>query len=164
MKLTSVMEEMETMKTSVSNRHDFPILQHPASHQLTGQPAQQPPAHGHAQQAVQVQGPGRCVQEESDAVRDKVKQICSNARKVIGLTPIEPRMLEIQMQSYGAKDIQEAMLMEVKNYLKCEMKVKPSVVEELDIVNIFHPAKDDWNTLYVDLGHELEVDLLYTYT
>ena len=93
-------------------------------------------------------------------MRDKVKQICSNARKVKGLTPIEPRMLEIQMQSYGAKDIQEAMLMEVKNYLKCEMKVKPSVVEELDIVNIFHPDLDDWNTLYVELGHELEVDLL----
>ena len=68
------------------------------------------------------------------------------------------------MQSYGAKDIEEAMLMEVKNYLKCEMKVKPSVVEGLDIVKVFHPAKDDWKTLYVELGHELEVDLLYTYT
>ena len=68
------------------------------------------------------------------------------------------------MQSYGARDIQEAMLMEVKNYLKCEMKVKQSVVEELDIVNIVHPDKDDWNPLYVELGHELKVGLLYTFT
>ena len=44
------------------------------------------------------------------------------------------------------------------------MQVKPSVIEQLDIVNVFHPARDDWNTLYVELGHELEVDLLYTYT
>ena len=56
------------------------------------------------------------------------------------------------------------MLMEVKNYLKCDMQVKPSVIEQLDIVKVFQPAKDDWNTLYVELGHKLEVDLLYTYT
>jgi predicted DNA-binding protein (MmcQ/YjbR family) len=94
----------------------------------------------------------------------EIEEICSDARRVIGFTPIEPRMLEIQMQSYGAKDIQEAMQMEVKNYLKCEMKVKPSVIDQLDIVKVFHLAKDDWNTLYLELGHELEVDLLYTHT
>ena len=165
MQLTSVMKEMETLRGSVSNRPGFPILQQPASHQPTSQPVQEQAAHGQAQQAVQVAGHvrgGR--QEESDAARHNIQQICSNARRVIGLAPIEPRMLEIQIQSYGAKDIQEAMLMEVKNYLKCEMKVKPSVIEELDIVKVFHPAKDDWNTLYLELGHELEVDLLYTYT
>ena len=31
-------------------------------------------------------------------------------------------------------------------------------------MNVFHPAKDDWNTLYVELGSEKEVDHLYTYT
>ena len=67
---------------------------------------------------------------------------------MIGLTPIEPKMLEMQ----------------VKNYLKCEMKVRPSIVEQLDIVKVFHHAKDDWNTLYVEFGSELEVDILYSYT
>ena len=154
MQVSVILKEMETLKTSASNKPDFPTLQHAEREQ----PVQQHPAPGQGQQAVQAEGPGRGDQT------DRVKQICSNARKVIGLSPIEPRMLEIQMQSYGAKDIQEAMLMEVKNYLKCEMKVRPSVVEELEIVKVFHPAKDDWNTLYVELGHELEVDLLYTYT
>ena len=83
---------------------------------------------------------------------------------MIGLSPIEPIMLDIQMRSYGAKTKEEAMLMEVKNFLKCELKVRPSVIEQLDIVNIFHPAKDDWKTLYVELGSEAEVDSLYTYT
>ena len=54
--------------------------------------------------------------------------------------------------------------MEVKNYLKCVMKVLPSEIEKLDIVKVFHPAKDDWNTLYVEFGSEREVDTLYTYT
>ena len=148
--LTSVMKEMETLKqASVSSSCDFPILPQPTSSQPS-QPSQQHPVQGGAQQAVQVDGPVRGVLEESGAGRDRVKQIYSDARRVIGLTPIEPRMLEIQMQSYGAKDIQEAMHMEVKNYLKCVMKVKPSVIEQLDIVMVFHPAKDDWNTLYLE--------------
>ena len=163
MQLTSVLKEMETLKAAVSNNIEFPTLQHSASSQLS-QTVEQLPAHEHAQQAVQVEGPVGCALERRGTAKDRVRQICSNARKVIGLSPIEPRMLEIQMESYGAKNLQEAMVMEVKNYLKCEMKVKPSVIEELDIVKVFHPAKDDWKTLYVELGHELEVDLLYTYT
>jgi hypothetical protein len=157
--LTSVMKEMETLKASVNSNSEFPILQHPTSNHPS-QPIQQHHVQGHhEQQAVQVDGPVRGVLEKSGAGRDRVKQIYSDARRVIGLAPIEPRM-----QSYGAKDIQEAMHMEVKNYLKCVMKVKPSVIEQLDIVKVFHPAKDDWNTLYLELGHELEVDLLYTHT
>ena len=59
------------------------------------------------------------------------KYICAAARRVVGLTPIELRMLDIQMQSYGAQNKQEAMLMEVKNYLKCVMKLLPSEIEKL---------------------------------
>ena len=71
----------------------------------------------------------------------KVVDICEKARRIIGLTPIEPRMLDIQVKSYGAKNMEEAMLLEVKSYLKCEMKVKPTELEKLDIVRIFPPAK-----------------------
>ena len=53
------------------------------------------------------------------------------------------------MRSYGAKDLEEAMLMEVKSYLKCEMKIKPWQIERLNIVRIFPPAKEEWNVLYV---------------
>ena len=102
--LTSVMKEMETLKqASVSSSCDFPILPQPTSSQPS-QPIQQHPVH--VQQAVQVEGPVRGVLEESGAGRYRVKEICSDARRVIRFTPIEPMMLEIQMQSYGAKDIQ----------------------------------------------------------
>ena len=100
--------------------------------------------------------------QESDM--PQARKLCAAARRVIGLTPIEPMMLDIQMRSYGAKNKEEAMLMEVKNYLKCELKVRPSVIEQLDIVKIFHPARDDWKTLYVELGSESEVNSLYNYT
>ena len=42
--------------------------------------------------------------------------------------------------------------------------MRPSEIEQLNIVKIFHPAKDDWKTLYVELGSESEVEFLYTFT
>ena len=58
MQLTSVLKEMETLKAAVSNNIEFPTLQHSASSQLS-QTVEQLPAHEHAQQAVQVEGPVR---------------------------------------------------------------------------------------------------------
>ena len=55
-------------------------------------------------------------------------------------------------------------MMEVKSYLKCEMKVKPSDIEKLSIVRIFPPAREDWNTLYVEFENQYQVDNLLSYT
>ena len=88
-------------------------------------------------------GPG-----EQQCKKLEKQELCSSARKIIGLSPIEPRMLELQMQSYGARNIEEAKLMEVKSYLKCEMKLRSADIQKLNIVNIFPPAKEKWNVLY----------------
>ena len=68
------------------------------------------------------------LQGEHKGDEKKLREICARSRRTIGLTPVEPFMLEIQKRSYGAKTEEEAMVMEVKNYLKCEMKVRPSVI------------------------------------
>ena len=94
----------------------------------------------------------------------RIVELCETGRRVVGFSPIEPRMLEMQIRSFGAKNQEEAMLMEIKSYLKCEMKVRPSDIEKLDIVRIFHPAKENWNVLYVEFGNEYQVDKLFTYT
>ena len=73
--------------------------------------------------------------------RRKVLEICSRARRIIGFQPIEPRMIELQKVAYGAKDTEEAMIMEIKSYLKCEMKVRPHDIEKLEIVRIFPPSQ-----------------------
>ena len=78
-----------------------------------------------------------------DIVDPSVLDMCSSVRKVVGLTPIEPRMLEIQMESYGAKDMEEAKVMEIKSYQKCAMKMRTSDIEKLDFVKIFPPAKEN---------------------
>ena len=90
--------------------------------------------------------------------------LCYSARKIIGFSPIEPRMLEIQQDSYGAKDFEEAKMMEVRSYLICELKMLPSDVNKLNIVRIFPPAKQNWNVLYVEFESEYEVDTIFSYT
>ena len=44
------------------------------------------------------------------------------------------------------------------------MRVRPSEINRLDIVRIFHPAKDNWNVLYVEFASEHQVDQLFSYT
>ena len=44
------------------------------------------------------------------------------------------------------------------------MKIKPSEIDKFDIVRIFHPLRDNWNVLYVELENECQVDKLFSYT
>ena len=92
------------------------------------------------------------------------RDMCASARKVVGFAPIEPKMLDMQIRCYGAKDLEEAMMMEVKSYLKCEMKVPTSDIAKLDIVSIFPPARDDWNVPYVEFASDHDVDFIFSYT
>ena len=40
----------------------------------------------------------------------------------------------------------------------------PSEVDNLDIVRIFPPAKQNWNVLYVEFGNDYQVDKIFSYT
>ena len=75
--------------------------------------------------------------------------MCAGARRVIGFTPIELMMLDLKMQRYVAENMDEAKLMEINSYLNCEMKMRCYDIEKSDIVNIFPPAKENWNVIYV---------------
>ena len=52
----------------------------------------------------------------------------------------------------------------IKSYMKCEMKVPPSEIEKLEIVRVFHPAKEDWNTLYLEFVNEYDANKVFGYT
>ena len=93
-----------------------------------------------------------------------VEKLCSSAKRVIGFSPIEARMLDMQMMNYGAKDMEEAKLMEIKSYLKCELKLPPSEINKLNIKRIFPPAKQDWKVLYVEFSCSSEVDIIFNHT
>ena len=55
-------------------------------------------------------------------------------------------------------------MMEVKLYLKCELKMLPSEIEKLNIIRIFPSSKENWNTLYVEFGSNEQVDTIFSNT
>ena len=168
--VVQLLEDMEALKSQVKVAKEFPALPQPTGGALarfvaagaggvTGDVAAcDREAGGGAAGIVPV---FREVNDDSEA---RTLDICARARRIIGFTPIEPWMIELQKTAYGAKDTQEAMLMEIKSYLKCEMKVKPCDIAKIDIVKVFPTAKEEWNTLYVEFGSESEVDKLFSYT
>jgi hypothetical protein len=161
----SVLREMDLLKETVKNQQEFPALKVSVSEQSV-------------QGAVGFQGVwngagGRWERRSGDVDRRPGREddytvgrqeMCAAARRVVGFTPIEPRMLELQIQSYGAKDLEEAKRMEIESYLKCEMKMKPSDIQKLEMVRIFSPAKEDWNVLYVEFGSDYQVDMVFSHT
>ena len=158
--LNSLVKNMEALQASVNDQKAFPALPvprnpHPSSDMGLGESG------GRGDRVVTG---GRVTDGSTEDCNRRIEEMCAAGRRVVGFTPIEPRMLDLQIRSYGARNMEEAMLMEIKSYLKCEMKVQPSEIEKLDTVRIFHPAKENWNVLYVEFGNEYQVDKLFSYT
>ena len=89
----------------------------------------------------------------------RIASLLSSGSKVIGLKPTNKRHVEhVTRRLEDIVDETEVQRSErakkgaVNLFLKHEMKMKDEVIEELYIVKIFSPAKDEWNTLYVELA------------
>ena len=89
----------------------------------------------------------------------------------VGLSPISKEFVEAeatkQKEETGedddiikAKVIREA----VKEFMIIEMKVKVEHFEKLNIVRTFTPQKPDWQTIYVELESQNQVDWLMSHT
>ena len=153
----SLKQELDLLKETVKGQENYPALQQPQG-QLVHQVAAE--ESGNWQEMWNRDG-GRRVE---DNCHSKVLALCSSARRVVGLSPIKPTMLEIQMESYGAKDPEEAKMMEVKLYLKYELRMLPYEIEKLNIIRIFPSSKENLNTLYVEFGSNHEVDTIFSNT
>ena len=99
-----------------------------------------------------------------DAKPSELKEIVSVARRTIGLQCIYPEDVQRQTRLYGAKDETEARILAVKEFLKCEMKVSGEVFDEMHVEQIFPPANENWNKLYIKFASESSVHTLYKYT
>ena len=101
----SVLEEMDFLRKEVKSQQEFPAL--PVT-TVTSEQQQSGQGIGRMQEIWSRAGvsreEGRGSEEEFDYSLRK-RELCASGRRVVGFTPIEPRMLELQMQSYGAKDM-----------------------------------------------------------
>ena len=108
---------------------------------------------GDTAQALDFAG-GDQVKEE----RERIGDLLAGARRGIGLKPIDKRHVEKVMKRLdevegetSEEKEERARLQAVTDFFKYEMRMKSEDMEELAIVKIFPPAKEEWNTLYVEL-------------
>ena len=103
---------------------------------------------------------------------ENVKKVIGKAAKIIGLKPIDKlhvqhimrRQKEDLTHLEEEEQWQEALSTAVKLFLEKEMRIGKEEYNNLEIVKIFPPAKDDWNVLYVEFKTRKQASLVYTYT
>ena len=116
--------------------------------------------------------PGHPDSSRMDDKDEKVKKIFREAKKIVGMKPINKvhvlhtmrRNEEVNKDLDKEEQWQKAMDDTVKSFLKYEMKMKEEDIEELKIVKIFPPAKPEWNTLYVEFESREMVNFLMSFT
>ena len=100
-----------------------------------------------------------------------VRKLFKKSNLTIGLSPISQEFLEaevVKQVEHTGKDRDEikkkVMKEAVKEFLTMEMKVKEEHFEKLDITRIFSPQKPNWNTVYLELESEEQVDWFMSHT
>ena len=101
----------------------------------------------------------------------KVSKIIREAKKIVGMKPIDKAHVERTMRRNEDNDKEmdkderweRAKNETVMNFLKYEMKMKEEDIEQLKITRIFPPAKDEWNILYVEFESIEMVNFLMSF-
>ena len=103
--------------------------------------------------------------------RDRVRFLLSSGRKILGLKPIEKKHVEQMARRLEKVDGEKPQEKEerakkgaVMMFLKWEMKMKQEDVDQIKIVKIFPPAREDWNILYVELATWQQAQFLLSFT
>ena len=117
------------------------------------------------------QPPNKAAPEFEDE-EAKVKKIIREAKKKVGMRPIDKVHVQHTMrrneEADKDKDIDErwkkAMSETVEAFLKYEMKMAEDDIDQLKIVKIFPPAKDQWDILYVEFESKEMVNFLMSFT
>ena len=95
----------------------------------------------------------------------QVADIISVARRTVGLSKIDFEGLNRmkQPQFGGATNEEEAKLLAVQEYLRCELKISQEHIENMKIENIFAPEKDREDPQYLNVTFRESSSVLKIY-
>ena len=102
-------------------------------------------------------------QIESNDDKAKVLKLLELGQKTVGLHPFSEDDIAAELKR-GAKDETEAKLWAVQVFLRYEMNIKSHVLATFTIENIFPPAMDNWDTIYVTFNSVTEANTVFSYT
>ena len=121
---------------------------------------------GRVQQHDQLHDQEQSEQHQQFDQDQRKEEIISLGRRTVGLHRIDKADLERmrQVQYGGASTEEEEMLFAAKEFLQCEIKLSREEIDRLEIENIFTPAKEDPQCLYVTFKHVRSVFKIYEKT
>ena len=153
-KIMELQQQMTSMQKKVSHP---PVLVNPTSSALLNPPARHvfaPPTIS----ATASQGPPTTASQPA-------LEVLQNAKRVLGFFPITPADISYLKEQHAVDDDAEAKLLSVKEFLRCEMKVPTAILDTINIVRVFPPARDPtgWKTLYAEFQDSTTADLINQY-
>ena len=95
--------------------------------------------------------------------REKALDLLDLGRRTVSLHPLQESDIDFESKR-GAKDRSEAMLWAVQTFLRYEMNIKSHVLATFTIENIFPPAIESWDTIYVTFSSITEANTVFSYT
>ena len=92
-------------------------------------------------------------------------EVLKNAKRVLGFSPITAEDISYLKEQHATNDDTKVMLLSIKEFLRCEMKVPTTVLDTINIVRVFPPAKSPtgWKTLYAEFEDSTTTDLINQY-
>ena len=91
-----------------------------------------------------------------------VREIIEKAERTIGFQPLTKQDVEDMCRTHNTSDTDFAMKMLVIEYLTFEMKNQ--VTKAGNIVRVFPPAKENWNTLYAEFDTRTTAKTVFGFT
>ena len=158
---SEVLEEVKEIKTQLQsfslNSGSFPSLPKPKALLKEFDAVQE--------KAPQVQG-GHGEEGHGEDLQEKIRNVISTARRTVGLHRIDSGdLVRMRQEQYGgAKTEAEEKLLAVHEFLKCELKLCSESIDTMEIENIFPPARNDPDCLYVTFKHGSSVARIFERT
>ena len=150
--LNMMVREMEILREKVKNE-PLPALPRVTLDQSTN---------------VQVQGVVRMSSDNSSISRaeedPEPQPDVPAVKRTLGFQCIYPKDVERQYRINGAMSEAEARLLSFKEFSKFEMKVNSEVFDKMKIEKIFPPAKNNWDTLYVQFASMSSLKTFYNHS
>ena len=153
-KILELQQQMISMQKKVSHP---PVPVYPTSSALLNPPARHvlaPPT----PLATATQGP-------PSTTTQPALEVLQNAKRVLGFSPITPEDISYLKGQHAVDEDAKAKQLSIMEFLRCEMKVPTAILDTINIVRVFPPARDPtgWKTLYAEFQDSTTADLINQY-
>lgn len=98
-------------------------------------------------------------------INDASAKLVKHAMRVVGFKPIELRDMNRLKRMENIEDDDKALIACIREFLRCELRIPSNIIDELvdNIKKVWHPAKQEWDRLFVEFGEEKFVKVCFSY-